>query len=101
MSPHNTLKETIQDIRISTESQTYRAAASISEASIIFTKERQVEYITTFYENGTYDAAKQLLDTLRKDPRNKDMYLSLADPVEKIYTVTSTQKIEGAWSAWS
>jgi hypothetical protein len=97
----NTLTAVIQNIRITTESQSYRAAATLTAESLLFSKSRRVTYTTVLYENGTYEAAKEKLDALKAMPTMTDLSLDITDPDKKIYSVTATEKVEGAWSAWS
>ena len=104
MEALNELKATVQSIRISTESQSYRAAATVDGTSVLFSKSRQITYITTLYESGNYEVAKAKLDELKALPANTDISQDLIDPTEKInklYNVRATEKTEGAWTAWS
>ncbi|MDD5677128.1 MAG: hypothetical protein PHW60_03935 [Kiritimatiellae bacterium] len=97
----NELKATIQGIRRTIETQSYRAAATITAPSTLFTKSRKVTYVTTLYESGGYAAAKAKYDVLDAMASVTDLSLDLIDQVELIYNVTATEKTEGAWSDWS
>ena len=96
----NKLTAVIQNIRISTEEQSYRAAATINAPSTLFTKSRRVTYTTTLYENGSYEAAKEKLAQLKAVPTMTDLSLDIKDPDKKTYSVMSTEKVADPWSDW-
>lgn len=100
MESLNELKATVQGIRVSTESQSYRAAATVSAPSTLFTKTRRVVYTTTLYASGIYEVAKAKLDALLSNDAVTDISIDLVDEESLIYNVTATEKQEGAWSAW-
>jgi len=96
----NELKAIVSSYRVTSESQSYWAAAvAPTTTPTLKSRTRRIKYTTTRYEGGNYISARAKADELEANPAITDIDLQENEPGQ--YIVMATLKSEGAWSAWS